>query len=360
MTDALTPVWLICGGQSPEHDVSLSSGRTAAAHLSRSRYSVRPVYIRRDGLWAVADKPLEEKEDAGRVFDRLTTSAQVIDAGLAVSRASAESAVALLILHGAYGEDGTLQGMLEMAGIPYTGSGVLASSLAMDKVRCQRLLQGTGIPVARFVSSERADLDAAQLMDRALDEVGLPCVVKPSRAGSSFGISIVHDRELLAHAIETAAAVDPLVMVEAFVKGEELTCGIVQRVVNGELRNLALPLTAIRPRTSAFFDFEAKYTPGECEEIVPAPVSEEIRDTIQALSLRAFEHLGCRDMTRIDFIWSPKDGPFLLDVNTIPGMTPTSLLPQQAIAAGISFPELLEGFISNAITRNCGCGTCQD
>lgn len=344
-------IWLICGGQSPEHDISISSGRTAAAQLDRLGYAITPVYIRRDGMWAVADAALDANTDVNKAFEALMEASRTLDAGEALALARRKNiSAALLILHGAHGEDGTIQGLFEMAGIPYAGSGVLASSLAMDKVRCQQFLRGAGMPVAPFVFDSDAASNAAALAERAQSEIGFPCVVKPSRAGSSVGVTIVRGGAELLPAIERAAAVDQLVMVEQFVSGEELTCGVIEREVDGRMRPQVLPVTAIRPKHSAFFDYTAKYTPGESEEITPAPIAPDQTEEIQRLALRTFELLGCRDMARVDFILA-SDGPCLLEINTIPGLTPTSLLPQQAAAVGIRFPELLDVFVRNAMHR---------
>jgi len=351
-TDSRLAIWLICGGQSPEHDISVSSGRTAVKHLNLSQYAVTPAYIRRNGMWSIAQRPLAEDDDAAAIVQGLMDSAVSCDIGEAIATARrAGVAVALLILHGACGEDGTIQGLLELAGIPYTGSGVLASSLAMDKVRCQRFLGGCGLPVSPFVFVEDAVRHAAQLAAMAAEEIGLPCVVKPSRAGSSVGVSIVRDRAQLPSAIQAAAKIDPLVMVENYVAGEEVTCGVIQTCQDFQACSRALAVTAIRPRNSAFFDYVAKYSAGQCEEITPAPISDSDAARIMDLSLRAFELLGCRDMARVDFILSPQMGPRLLEVNTIPGLTPTSLLPQQAAYVGMSFSQLLDTFIQNAAAR---------
>jgi len=358
------PVWLICGGQSPEHEISFSSGRTAAANVDHARYALFPVYIRRDGLWALADEPLgprADKEEVEARFAALSAEGghvpaapiELLTAGQAASKARRQGVEAvLLILHGALGEDGTIQGMLEMEGLSYAGSGVLASALAMDKSRCQCYLKACGLPTPPCVAEE-GPFDAeglARFAQRAEREAGIPCVVKPSRAGSSVGIAIVRDRAQLPEAIQAASAIDPLVMVERYEKGEETTCAVLEVVKEGRRIRRAMPVTAIRPKHSEFFDYQAKYTPGECDEITPAPISAAASKRIQELAVQAFEALGCRDMARVDFILSSQ-GPVILEINTIPGLTPTSLLPQGAAHGGISFPALLDLLIENARAR---------
>ncbi|MCX7017350.1 MAG: D-alanine--D-alanine ligase [Candidatus Sumerlaeota bacterium] len=365
MSDSRRPIWLICGGQTPEHEVSFASGRMAAANIDFARYALTPVYIRPDGRWAIAAEPFppgatKEKVDAHFARFRAAGSgasaaggARVHAAGEAVSLARTRGVQAvLLILHGPFGEDGTIQGLLEMEGLSYAGSGVLASALAMDKARCQRHLNGCGLPVAPFLAAEGPF--GPEALDRAVRlarrEIGLPCVVKPSRGGSSVGITIVREEARLPAAIQEAAAIDPSVLIERFCEGEEVTCGVLEFPENGRLVCQPMPVTAIRPKNSAFFDYQAKYTPGECDEITPAPIAAEDTRRVQALSVEAFEALGCRDMARVDFILTRR-GPVVLEVNTIPGMTATSLLPQGAAHYGISFPQLLELLIQNALAR---------
>jgi D-alanine-D-alanine ligase len=238
--------------------------------------------------------------------------------------------VVLIALHGTWGEDGRIQGLLDTLGIPYTGSGVLASALAMDKVMAKTVLKASGIDVPRGAvvsTAGGADLEAARA-------VGLPAFVKPVASGSSVGAAIVRKAEDLASAITDALRYDERAMVEEYLKGTELTVAIIG---NDELT--ALPVIEIvTPRE--FFDYHAKYDAGASEEIVPARVPDDVGKRAQDLAVRAHRALGCRGMSRTDFVWVG-DRIVALEVNTIPGMTANSLLPKAAKAAGIGFGDLL-------------------
>jgi len=253
--------------------------------------------------------------------------------------------VAFLALHGKYGEDGTIQGFLELTGTPYTGSGVLASALAMDKVMAKRVLAASGIPVPRGVHITNADL--------ARDEGGtireanalLPAVVKPSKQGSSVGMSLVDSKEAMQTAVRLALQHDDEALVEERIFGTEITVGVLDQA--GRVEVEALPVVEIVPKR-AFFDYKAKYDPDQCEEICPARIPDEAKLLAQSLAMRAHRALSCRGYSRTDMILGPK-GPVVLEVNTLPGMTMNSLLPKAAAAAGIPFGELLHRIVSLAL-----------
>lgn len=309
MTRRLT-IALLSGGISSEREVSLSGGGQVAAALDPERYAVRRYDPRDDLPQLVADAP-------------------GIDA-------------ALVILHGPYGEDGTVQGLLDLLNIPYQGAGVLGSALAMNKLAAKRLYQQAGLPVPPF----RAVRPGDPIGPDAAEEVGLPLVVKPGSGGSSIGMSIVRDAADLEAAVQTAFREDDLVLLEQFVSGAELTAGVIG---NAELESL--PLIEIVPKGQhEFFDYAAKYSAGEAEEICPARVPDDVAARVQAMARTAHEALFCRGYSRSDFILSDADGElYLLETNTIPGMTPTSLFPQAARAAGMEFPDLLDRLIQLAM-----------
>ena len=248
--------------------------------------------------------------------------------------------VAFIALHGPYGEDGTLQGMLEIVGIPYVGSGVLASALAMDKAMAAKVLAAAGIPVARAVVLERAEHD-----DDALRRASaiVPAFVKPSRQGSSVGMSPVSRPDELRPALELAFEYDSRVLVEERLIGREITVGVI-----GNRRLTALPVVEIVPRRE-FFDYRAKYDPEFCEEICPADLSADLVQKVQDLALRAHRALDCRGYSRADMILTADRGPVVLEVNTLPGMTINSLFPKAASAAGIPFGELLDLLVRLAL-----------
>jgi D-alanine-D-alanine ligase len=302
-------VALLAGGKSAEREVSLKSGEQVFRTLDKDRYEVWR-YDPRDDL------------------ERLARDASKID-------------VALIILHGRLGEDGTIQGLLESLGIPFQGSGVLGSALAMNKILSKQLYVQAGLPVAPYVVMDRNVPHDARLI---LDELRLPVVVKPEHEGSSIGLSIVRSHDQLSKALRTAWDFDRRCLVEQFVEGTEVTGGVLG---NEELQSL--PLVEIIPGAGyEFFDYEAKYTPGASTEICPARLSAEITAKAQTYAARAHRALYCRGYSRTDMIVSA-DEIYVLETNTIPGMTQTSLFPQAAAAANIPFPALLDRLIDLAM-----------
>lgn len=296
------------GGTSAEREVSLATGEQVGAALAQRGFSVE----------------LIDSADS-RFIDRL---------------ASGGFDAVFICLHGRFGEDGTVQGLLELLGLPYVGSGVLASALAMDKVISKRLFAAEGLLTPPFVvcrAGEAHDLGAI------IEALGPKVVVKPANEGSSVGMSIVHEPAELPVALEQAFAHDETVIVEAFVAGVEVTVGVI-----GNRELVALPTLEIVPEHE-FYDYESKYVPGMSSHIIPARVSEAAREACQSIALAAHRALGCRGMSRADTIVTPDERVFLLEVNTIPGMTPTSLLPDAARAAGIEFPDLCERLVRLAL-----------
>lgn len=305
----LLRVAVIMGGNSNEREVSLNSGRSVLAHLDPRRY--QPV---------VFDPPQD--------LPRLVDEAPNLD-------------VALIMLHGRGGEDGSMQGLLDLLGVPYQCAGVLGCALAMHKPMAKDRFRLAGLPVAPDVTLSRGEPDPAE---RVLATLPLPVVVKPALEGSSFGISIVRRAEDLPAALEKAFALDRDVLVEAFLAGREVTCAVLG---NQELE--PLPLVEITPAEKyQFFDFEAKYTPGASRETCPAPLDPADTRLIQEIACRAHRALGLKGYSRSDFILTPQ-GPHILETNTIPGMTGTSLLPQAAQAAGLGFGQLLDRLIALAL-----------
>lgn len=302
---------LIAGGTSDEREVSLRGAIGVAQALDPEKYEV----VRYDPATDLA---------------RIAGEADRID-------------VAFLLLHGVHGEDGTIQGFLDLLGIPYQGSGVLGSALAMDKNLAKTLYRLNGLPVAPWVMAEPGDLTDT---GRITASLRLPCVVKPVRQGSSIGMSIVRTAEQLPAALQLALRHDSEVMVEEFIKGRELTVGVLG---NDELT--ALPLVEIIPDSRfEFFDYEAKYQPGASKEICPAPVSDQVREKAQEYARIAHRSLQLRGYSRTDMIVEGTE-LYILETNTIPGMTPTSLLPQAAAEAGLPFGALLDRLIALALEK---------
>jgi D-alanine-D-alanine ligase len=356
-------VGVLVGGASSERAISLASGKMIAEHLPRDRYEV----VVLDTLALMAHNPRLSTEmrdqaqrllsgpaaDAARSDQTLpeafreeirSAAAQAQPATLALSPREGGPGidVAFLALHGPYGEDGTIQGFLDLIGIPYVGSGTLASAIAMDKAVAKRLLDQAGIPTPLGVVISRHDFRADAKGQIARAAAFLPAVVKPSRQGSSIGMSLASTGAELAPALETAFSFDSRVLVEERLQGPELTVGII-----GNRDLTALPVVEIVPK-KAFFDYQAKYDPSFSEEICPARISEGDRSAAQKVATDAHRALECRGLSRVDLILAPK-GPVVLEVNTIPGMTINSLLPKAAREAGIPFPELLHSLVQLAL-----------
>ncbi len=304
-------VALLAGGISAEREVSLKSAQQVFNALDKNKYEIFR-YDPRDDL------------------PRLVQDASQID-------------VALIILHGRLGEDGTIQGFLESLGIPYQGSGVLGSAVAMNKIVSKQLYQQAGIPVAPYVVVDRTNPASFQ---KIVEQLGLPVVIKPEHEGSSIGLSIVRREKDLPQALEKAWAYDRRCLVEKYIAGIEVTGGVLG---NDDLQ--ALPLVEIIPSDAyEFFDYEAKYTPGATKEICPARLSPELTQKGQELALAAHRALCCRGYSRTDMIVDTQSSHiYVLETNTIPGMTQTSLFPQAAAVAGLSFSQLLDRLIALAL-----------
>ncbi len=323
-------VLVLMGGQSSEHDVSLNSGKNVSAALEAKGYTVIPVVIGRDGSWLFPD---------GR---------SVAAAKAAPAIVNLEVDCAFIALHGTYGEDGRVQGFFDTLGLPYTGSGCAASALAMDKVRCKAVVQAQGIRVAGHIALDRATWAADQgtVMDSVAKDIGYPCVVKAARGGSSVGVVIVPASNALEAAIAQVLTVDNYLMIEEYVSGIELTCGVLDAEPTGFIR--PLPITEIRPRSGGFFDYDAKYTPGATDEITPAEIPDQVAQEVQQMAVYVHDIVGCRGWSRSDFMLGDR-GPVWIEVNTVPGLTNTSLYPQAAAAAGISYGDMCALFVDAAL-----------
>jgi D-alanine-D-alanine ligase len=308
MTKPLT-VALLSGGISSEREVSLKSGEQVYAALNKDKYRI----VRYD--------PMSD-------LSRLVADAPTID-------------VALIILHGPFGEDGTVQGLLDLLGIPYQGSGVLGSAVSMDKLVSKQLYERSGIPTPAHITIRRDD---SLKIETCLERIGLPLVIKPAKGGSSIGMAIVKTRDSLESAILEAFRYDNTLVVETYIHGTELTVGVIGN------RNLkALPVIEIIPNSRYdFFNYHAKYLPGASREICPARIDAVLTEKAQTYAIAAHRALFCEGYSRTDMMLRNRD-LYILETNTIPGMTETSLLPLAAKTAGISFSELLDNLIELGI-----------
>ncbi len=301
------------GGRSAEREVSLLSGAQVATALRGRGHDVTEVDLDAN-TW-------DELRDGG--FECVFNA-----------------------LHGRLGEDGTVQGMFELLGLPYTGSGVLASALCMDKARAGKTMAAIGLHVPEFEELEAKEGVAADLVERVVSRFGLPLVVKPVREGSTIGLTIARDEDAVASGLVLAGRYDRRVLVQRFAVGTEITIGV---LATPELQVLpTLEIVSENP----VYDYDAKYTAGKSHHIIPARIPEAARAAASDAAARAFTELGCSGMARVDVIVDPEGKPWVLEVNTVPGLTALSLLPDAARAAGIAFDELCQRLVDHAIGRH--------
>jgi D-alanine-D-alanine ligase len=326
---------VLMGGTSAERDVSLASGIRIMEALRQQGHDVVAV----DTVGGVLSGEDEKRLLAGVIVKTAppdTKSLIRMNAAMqGTLKALPQADVLFLALHGGQGEDGTLQALLDLTGVPYTGSGHLASALAMDKDLSKHLFRAAGVPTADW-------LMAPATVDEVRAALGFPVIVKPSKQGSTVGLSIVKSPEQLQPAIDTAFEHDDEVMIEQFIAGRELTVGI--------LGDDVLPVGEIISKNE-IYDYEAKYTPGMASEEFPAKLTEAESDTVQRFAKKAFDALKLRGYARIDFRMATDGTFYCLEANTLPGMTQTSLIPQAAVAAGISFPELCDRIVQLALDK---------
>jgi len=322
----VTTVGIIFGGANSEHDVSCNSARSVAEHLDRERFDLVLLGIDRDGGWhRLASVDELAAAGAGAQFPEL--------AGVDV---------AFPVLHGRFGEDGTVQGLLELTGLPYVGCGVLASALAMDKAIAQRLLTADGIPTIPTFAATASTIAEATA---AAEGFGYPVFVKPNRAGSSVGVSRVDSAADLGAALELALSHDRIALLQQAVSGDEVDLGVLQ-LPSGELV-VGAPLR-ILPKTSDFFDYAAKYTAGATELEVPAKIADDVAERLVDYAKAAFSSLDCEGLARVDFFVTATGEIMLNEVNTLPGLTAFSQYPRMWQAKGISYTELLSLLIERA------------
>ncbi len=320
-------IGVLMGGLSSEREVSLRSGRAIANSLERLGFRVERIDLRPE-----AYKPAPQEKD----FLKTLKVKPVVPSMLSEFLKKGRFDCLFLALHGGIGENGAIQGFLEVMGIPYTGSGIMASSLAMDKLTSKRLFKSAGLNVADFMLIDE-EYDEKEIVNR----LGLPLVVKPVQEGSSVGVSIIEAPLELSGAIAEAKKYGQCI-VERYIKGKEIHVGI--------LGDRAIGAVEVRPK-ERFYSYKAKYTPGMTEYIIPPEIPEAILQRALQTGLLAHRALGCRGATRVDLIITDRGEPFVLEVNTIPGMTETSLLPKIAGSAGISFDDLVKEILFDALKK---------
>jgi D-alanine-D-alanine ligase len=322
------------GGRSSEHEISLGSARSVIEGLDHDRYDVATIEIDREGRWALP---------AGRSPELGAAPAETLPIPRQSRPPESLSAVdvVLPVLHGPFGEDGTVQGLLELAGIPYVGAGVAASALCMDKDLFKAVLRDRDIPVARNVT--------LRLGDEVRHPFDYPVFVKPARLGSSVGISKVHSEDELGPAVELARRHDEKVLVEEFVAGREVECGVLG---NLDTPPLASVVGEIVPQSAEWYDYGAKYDEGGSDIVIPAPIEAETAARVQTLAVESFVATECEGMARIDFFLREGGEVVVNEINTIPGFTETSVYAKLFEASGIAYSDLLDRLIALALERH--------
>jgi D-alanine-D-alanine ligase len=359
-------VAVVYGGRSSEHAISCVSAGSILRNLDPARFEVVAIGITPGGSWvlteaspdklAITDGRLPEVSGASGTELALAADpgrrGQLLSLGEAAGDVLAAVDVVFPVLHGPYGEDGTIQGLLEMAGVPYVGAGVLASAAGMDKEFTKKLLVAAGLPIGDYVVLRPGD-QTVPLEDR--ERLGLPVFVKPARGGSSIGVTRVTAWDQLAAAIELARRHDPKVLVEAAVPGRELECGVlefpdgrVEASTVGEIR-----VAGVRDREDAFYDFQTKYLEDAAELDVPAKVDDDVADDLRQLSIRAFRAIDCQGLARVDFFLT-ENGPVVNEINTMPGFTTISMYPRMWAASGVDYATLLSTMVETALKRGTG------
>ncbi len=364
-------VAVVFGGRSSEHAISCVTAGSVLQAIDRDRYDVVPIGIAADGRWVLESGDTERLQIEGA--DRLPS----VDGELAaVTLARSDSSTDLTVhepsqpprtlgevdvvfplLHGPWGEDGTIQGLLEMAGVRYVGAGVLASAVSMDKAFMKVALTAVGLPVMPSVTVTadqwRRDPDDVR---RRVTALGYPLFVKPARGGSSIGISKAHDESELAGAVTGALEHDPKVLVEVAAEGaREIECGVLQGLGPDGGVETSVPAEIRITGEHEFYDFAAKYLPEEATELdVPAKLSDDVATEIRSLSARAFEAVGCEGLARVDFFVMPDGSLVVNEINTMPGFTPLSMFPRMWAATGLDYGQLVDRLIQLALVRDTG------
>jgi D-alanine-D-alanine ligase len=361
-----TRVAVVFGGRSNEHAISCVSAGSILRNLDPRRFEVVAVGITPDGSWVLTDGDPAALVIANRQLPGVSSDSgaelaltadprrpgQLVSLSPGGSQVLASVDVVFPVLHGPYGEDGTIQGLLELAGVPYVGAGVLASAAGMDKEFTKKLLVAEGLPVGAYAVLRPSQ---STLEPEQRERLGLPVFVKPARGGSSIGISRVSSWEELPAAIAYARRHDPKVIIEAAVGGRELECGVlefpdgtVQASTVGEIR-----VVGVRGREDPFYDFATKYLDDAAELDVPAKIDDEVSEAIRELAIRVFRAIDCQGLARVDFFLTD-DGPLINEVNTMPGFTTISMYPRMWAASGVDYPTLLATMIDTALARRPG------
>lgn len=364
--EPLPRVAVVFGGRNSEHAVSILGAGSVLEAIDRSKYDVVPIGIAQDGRWVLASGEQRYEIESGEL-----PAVDATSPALALASASGGGSlvaydpgsipvelgqvdVVFPVMHGPFAEDGTIQGLLEMAGVRYVGSGVLASSVGMDKAYMKMVLAASGLPVGPYVTIRDRDwrTDRGRIL-KEVQELGWPVFVKPARAGSSQGISKAANLEELERAIEFAREHDPKVLVEAAIVGREIECAVLESP-GDEAPRASVPGEVLVHGDHEFYDFEAKYIEDSTSLCVPADLPQEVAEQLRAMAVRAFEALGCEGLSRVDFFYTSDGRLIVNEINTMPGFTATSFAPRLWDAAGVPYAELIDRLIQLALSRSPG------
>lgn len=335
-------VGVIFGGRSGEHEVSLASAASVMGALEPARYEVVPIGITREGRWVTGGDPMGTLRDAAG-------GAAKPPGGDGPGSALDKLDVVFPVLHGPYGEDGTVQGLLELLDLPYVGGGVTASAVGMDKILMKAAFQSRGLPMVEFVALKRMEWEAqpAAVLARMEERIGYPCFVKPANLGSSVGVSRAEGRPELEAGLALAARYDRKLLVERAVPGREIEVS----VLGNDEPEASVPGEVVPKK--AWYDYEAKYREGMAEIRIPAPLSRDLTETVRRMAVEAFLAVDCAGMARVDFFLERGTDRFLVnEINTIPGFTTTSAYPKLWEATGLPYPRLIDRLIALALERH--------
>jgi D-alanine-D-alanine ligase len=356
-------VGLVFGGRSGEHEVSLASATSVMANLDKEKYDVVPIGITKEGSWLLGVAPprlLEAEQSAGHEegLERSTAVTLTGDPSLrrlipvrGSEQIGTEGALDVVfpVLHGTYGEDGALQGLLEMANVPYVGCGVLGSALGMDKEKMKMIFSSVGLPVVEALTYRRSEWERSpeEILDAVEQRLGYPCFVKPVNLGSSVGVNKAHTRDELAHAIRVAAEYDRKIIIERGINCRELECSVL-----GNDEPIASVVGEVVP-SNEFYDYNAKYIDGKSHVIIPAAIPQATAEQVRRWAVQAFTALDLSGLSRVDFFLEKETGQvYINEVNTIPGFTQISMYPKLWEASGLSYAQLLDRLVELAIERH--------
>lgn len=343
---------VLYGGKSGEHNVSLLSAASVIQALDMNKYEVIPVGIHTDGTWEYGEKPLQmishhlKPELVNKLESKLSSSLPVSQGFPALQQSEID--IVFPVLHGTYGEDGTVQGLLEILDLPYVGAGVLASSVGMDKIVMKKVLEAESIPQGRytFFLTKQFETTREEVLNQIEKMFGYPCFIKPANLGSSVGISKASNRAELVNALKVAGKYDRKIIVEEFIDAREVEVA----VLGNDCPEASMPGEVIPE--NEFYDFEAKYTEGKLTTRIPADFPDEVLERIRSLAVKAFKAIDGSGLARIDFFVRKDTGEILLnEINTMPGFTPLSMYPKLWAYSGISYPELINKLVQLGLER---------